>query len=182
LAGYTTYTFDLELGDIDRGVYQSLTLAISQHPSETLERLVSRVLAWCLEHQEGLSPAGDLSTGDEPAFWVRDLTGSLRDWIEVGSPAPERLHRATKAAERVVVYNHHFSDRWLADVRAARVYAPERLQVFELPAEAVRALAEGLGRRNRWAVSRQEGVVYLQRGAELIEFAVERRSIGVDRR
>jgi uncharacterized protein YaeQ len=172
VAGYTTYTFDLDISDVDRGVYDVRQVSVTQHPSEAPERLVCRVLAYALELHEGLAFAGDMATGDEPALWVRDLTGALLAWIEVGNPAPERLHRATKAAPRVAVYNHHPSERWLADVRAARVFAPDRLHIYDLPPRTVAELAGHLSRRNRWALSRNDGTVYLEAGAVSVEFGL----------
>src|SRR4051812_47354462 len=93
----TVHHFDVELSDVDRGVYESLSFKAARHPSETAEYLVTRVLAYCLEYTEGIAfSKGGLSEPDEPAVVVRDLTGALRAWIEVGSPDAARLHRASK--------------------------------------------------------------------------------------
>ena len=102
----TIHTFDIDLSDVDRGVYQSLNLRVAQHPSESADYLVARVLAYCLEFAEGIEFSKGLSDPDEPAILVRDLTGQLQAWIEIGLPAAERLHRASKTAPRVVVYAH----------------------------------------------------------------------------
>ena len=99
----TLYNFTIELADVDRGVYESLTLKVAQHPSETEERLVTRVLAYCLEQAEGIAFSRGISDPDEPAITVRDLTGTILAWIEVGAPDAARLHKASKAAPRVAV-------------------------------------------------------------------------------
>ncbi len=104
--GATIYTFDIELADSDRAVYQSLNLRVAQHPSETPDYLLTRVLAYCLEFAEGIAFSKGLSDPDEPAISVRDLTGALQVWVDIGLPEPERLHRASKAAPRVAVYTH----------------------------------------------------------------------------
>src|SRR4051812_49553939 len=85
---------------MDRGVYESLELRVARHPSETIEFMLVRVLAYCLEYTEGIAMTTGLSTGDEPALVVRDLTGRVTAWIEVGFPDAARLHRGSKLAGR----------------------------------------------------------------------------------
>ena len=102
----TMYTFDVELADVDRGVYTTLAIRAARHPLETEEYLLTRVLAYCLEHAEGIEFSRGLAEPDDPALTVRDLTGAVKVWIEIGAPNAERLHRATRAAPRVVVYTH----------------------------------------------------------------------------
>src|SRR5688500_9534408 len=102
----TIYTFDIQLAHVDRGVYETLALRAARHPSETEEYLLTRVLAYCLEYAEGIAFSKGLAEPDEPALAVRDLTGALRVWIDVGAPDAARLHKASKAAPRVAVYTH----------------------------------------------------------------------------
>jgi len=96
--GSTIYTFDINLADVDRGVYETLNLRVAQHPSETQDYLLTRVMAYCLQYTEGVAFSKGLSDPDEPAIAVRDLTGVLKAWIDIGLPEPARLHRASKAA------------------------------------------------------------------------------------
>ena len=98
----TIYTFEIRLADVDRGVYETLALRVARHPSETAEYLVTRVLAYCLEFAEGIAFTQGLADPDEPAIAVRDLTGALRVWIDIGAPDAARLHRASKAARAAV--------------------------------------------------------------------------------
>src|SRR5215216_6923208 len=102
----TLYNFSIDLSDMDRGVYETLELHVARHPSETAEYMVVRVLAYCLEYQEGIALTEGVSSGDEPALRVRDLTGRITAWIEVGMPDAARLHRGSKRAGRVAVYTH----------------------------------------------------------------------------
>src|SRR5215204_2242369 len=103
--GATVYNFDIDLADSDRGVYEALALRIARHPSESDEYLIARVLAYCLEYREGIEfSRGGLSDPDEPPLAVRDLTGALRAWIDVGTPDASRLHKACKRTPRVAVY------------------------------------------------------------------------------
>src|SRR3984893_12533298 len=102
----TIYVFDIELANSDSNVYESLKVSVARHPSETPEHMLTRVLAYCLEYTEGIALSNGLSEPHEPAIAVRDLTGVLKAWIDVGTPDALRLHRASKAAPRVAVYTH----------------------------------------------------------------------------
>src|SRR6266571_4484237 len=102
----TVYNFDIDLSDTDRNVYETLALRVAQHPSESDEYLVTRVLAYALELTDGIAFSRGISDPEEPALAVRDLTGAIQTWIEIGAPDAARLHKASKAASRVVVYTH----------------------------------------------------------------------------
>ena len=83
----TLYNFDIDLADSDRGVYETLALRVARHPSESEDYLVARVLAYAMEYTEGIEfSSGGLSSPDDPALVVRDLTGTVRSWIEIGTP------------------------------------------------------------------------------------------------
>jgi uncharacterized protein YaeQ len=162
--GATVVQFEIDLSDVDRGVYEALSVSAAQHPSESGAYLAARVLAFALEWAEGLTFTAGLSSGDEPALWVRDLTGQLRDWIEVGTPEGPRLHKASKAATRVAVYCHKDPASWLRGLARERVHDAGGIELFALPPAGVERLADGLARRNAWSLSRVDGVVYLQAG------------------
>jgi uncharacterized protein YaeQ len=98
------HRFDIELSDVDRGVYEKLELRAAQHPSESMRYLLTRVLAYCLSYEEGIAFTRGLAAADEPAIWVKDLQGVTSAWIDIGTPSPERLHRAKKAVPRVLVF------------------------------------------------------------------------------
>ncbi|MEK6655338.1 MAG: YaeQ family protein [Thermodesulfobacteriota bacterium] len=87
-------------------MYEQLNLKVACHPSETEEYLLTRLLAYCLEYTEGIAFSRGLGDPDEPAISVRDLTGALKAWIEVGSPDAARVHKASKASPRVAIYTH----------------------------------------------------------------------------
>src|SRR6188768_1977591 len=103
----TMYHFQITLSDVDRGVYEALDLRVARHPSETMRYLVTRTLAFCLSYEDGIafSKAG-LSAAEEAPVSIRDATGVLTAWIDVGNPSAERLHKASKAAPRVSLFTH----------------------------------------------------------------------------
>src|SRR2546421_1849262 len=103
----TVYHIQIDLSDVDRGVYESLDLRVARHPSESMRYLLTRVLAYCLCHEEGIAFSRGLSTTEEPAVGGKDLQGSLRLWIEVGTPSAERVHKGSKAAPPLVGFTHH---------------------------------------------------------------------------
>src|SRR2546429_8677830 len=102
----TIYNLSIDLADIDRGVYEKFDVCVGRHPSETIEYMLMRVLAYCLEYGDGIVLTQGVSAGDEPAVLIRDLTGRITAWIEVGMPDAARLHRGLKLAGRAAVYTH----------------------------------------------------------------------------
>ena len=159
--GSTIYAFDIELADSDRAVYETLNLRVAQHPSETADYLIARVLAYCLEYSEGIGISKGLSDPDEPAIFVRDLTGALMAWVDIGLPEPERLHRASKAAPRVAVYTHKDPAQWAAKVADARIHRAEKLEVFAFDRPWLARFVARLERRMQFSLARSEGEIYL---------------------
>ena len=94
----TIYNLSVDLADIDRGVYEKLDVCIARQPSETIEYMFMRVIAYCLEYGDGIVLTQGVAAGNEPAVLIRDLTGRVTAWIEVRMPDPERLHRGFKLA------------------------------------------------------------------------------------
>lgn len=155
------HQFLVQLSHVDRGVYESLDLRLARHPSESPEFLCARLLAYCLEHREGLAFSRGLSDPDQPALEVRDLTGRLESWIEVGAPDAARLHRAAKAAARVAVYTHHEPARYWASLAGERIHRAEALELYGLDRAVVEALVSRLERRVAFDLSVSDAVLYL---------------------
>lgn len=163
------YTFEVQISNVDRHVYETLTFKAAQHPSETDEFLLARVLAYCLEYREGIAFSRGLADPDEPAVAVRDLTGALVSWIEIGSPDAARLHKASKLAPRVVIYTHKDPQQLLRQLSGERIHRREQLELIALDRELIAALATRLDRRMRFDLSVTEGQLYLTIGDETLE-------------
>ena len=176
--GATVYNFKIELADSDRGVYAPLDLRVARHPSETEEHLLTRVLAYCLEYTEGITLSNGLSDPDQPAVSVRDLTGALRVWIDVGAPEATRLHRAAKLAPRVAVYTHKDAAQLAARLGAEKIHRAQALELYAVDRDWLATLAARLERRMEFALTVAERHVYLSLGAETISCAVPRVAIG----
>jgi uncharacterized protein YaeQ len=167
--GATIHAFDIELADVDRAVYASLSLRVAQHPSEAPDYLVTRVLAYCLEYAEGIEFSKGLSDPDQPAISIRDLTGALQVWVDIGLPEPERLHRASKAAPRVVVYTHKDPDQWSIRMANAKVHRAQDIQVFAFDRAWIAQAVKLLERRMKWSISRSESEIYLTIGEKTLQ-------------
>ena len=174
----TIYTLTIDLADMDRGVYETLDLRIARHPSETAEYMLTRVLAYCLEYQEGIGLTEGVSSGDEPALLVRDLTGRITAWIEVGMPDAGRLHKGSKLAGRVAVYTHRDPALLLRQLAGEKIHRPEALELYALDPALVAGLVQRLERRMAFDLSVTDRHLYLSLGEATLSGAVERFRLG----
>jgi uncharacterized protein YaeQ len=170
----TLYRFDIQLSDVDRGVYEELELRVAQHPSETSRYLLTRVLAFCLSYEEGIEFSRGLASSEEPAVWVKDLRGTLQAWIEVGAPSAERLHKAMKAVGRVTIFTHHDLELLRRGVRGKTVHQGEAVDVYVVEPNLLEALEATLGRSNRWTLARTDGEIFLTVGDLTLTTSLER--------
>ena len=173
----TIYVFDITLNDADRGVYETLSFRVARHPSETAEFLLTRVLAYCLEYAEGLEFSKGLSEPDSPALAVRDLTGALKSWIEVGTPEADRLHKAAKNARRVAVYAHRDVAPLLARLGGADIHRARDIEIHAIDRELLVALVARLERRMAFDLAVTDRHLYLTVGTDTLSGAVVRHSI-----
>ena len=136
----TIYKLKISLSDMDRDHYDTLDLTIAQHPSETLERMMARVLAFCINAQEHLTFTKGLSAVGEPDIWARSLDDQLALWIDVGEPAVDRIKKATRLAPLVKVYSFNSkSDVWWSQVKEK--FKALEAAVFQLDWNSMQALA-----------------------------------------
>jgi uncharacterized protein YaeQ len=159
-------------------VYESLVIQVARHPSESEEYLVARVLAYALEFTEGIAFSRGLSDADEPAIAVRDLTGSIRAWIDVGTPDAIRLHKACKAAPRVVVYTHKDPSQFLARLAGERIHRAAAIEIYAIDRRFVGAVVARLDRRMGFALSVAERELTLSIGTVTLTGAVVRWPLG----
>lgn len=169
----TLHTFHLQLADVDRGVYETLELRLARHPSETGRYLWTRLLAYGLEYEEGIRfSKGGISSTDEAPLSIRDPTGLLTAWIEIGAPSAERLHRAAKAAPRVALYTATDLATLAKECVARGVYRLADLAVWPLDAAMLAQLEEGLGRHTDVELTRSDGRLYLNAGGAHFDVAL----------
>lgn len=143
----TIYNFDVELADVDRGVYETLAIRAALHPSETEDSLLTRLLAYCLEYEEDIAFSKGLSDGDEPALWVREPDGRIKAWIEIGAPDAARLHKAAKTADRVAVYTQKDPASLLRRLEGERIHRAGEIPIYGVDRRLLADLGGLLDRR-----------------------------------
>jgi len=173
----TIYSFEVQLADVDRGVYEALALRVARHPSETAEYLLTRVLAYCLEYGEGIDFSRGLAEPDEPAVAIRDLTGAWRAWIEIGAPDAARLHKASKTAPRVVVYTHKDPRLLLLKLEGVRIHRGEALEIYGVDRALLAELAALLERRMVLELTVSDRQIYLTIRGVTLTGAIERFAV-----
>ena len=153
-------------------MFETLELRVARHPSETAEYMLVRLLAYCLEYQEGIALTEGVSSGDEPALVVRDLTGRVTAWIEVGLPDASRLHRGSKLAGRAAVYTHRDVRQLLSQLSGAKIHRAADIPIRALDRAAVEELAALIERRASLAVSVSGGELLVALGERTFTLAM----------
>jgi uncharacterized protein YaeQ len=174
----TIYNFEIDLADSDRGVYESLALRVARHPSESEDYLMTRVLAYALEFAAGIEFSAGLSDPDEPAISVRDLTGRIRSWIDVGTPDAARLHKASKASPRVAVYLHKDPTQFLSRLAGERIHRSESIELWGIDRVFLAAIVARLERRMAFSLSVNDRELYLAVGSDTFSGRVTRHPLG----
>jgi uncharacterized protein YaeQ len=143
----TIYKADLSIADTERDYYCDHQLTLACHPSETTERMMIRIVAFALNADERLVPAGGMSEADEPDLWLKDLTGAIKLWIEVGQPDERRILKACGRSGEVKIYTYGSKPKLYMDSIESRISKAKNLSIFSIPAESGKALA-ALAERN----------------------------------
>ncbi|MFE1594997.1 YaeQ family protein [Nocardia sp. NPDC058705] len=175
----TLHNFAIQLADVDRGVYEDLELRVARHPSETAEYMITRILAYCLQYEEGIVFSdGGISATDEPAVQVRDMTGRTTAWIEVGAPDADRIHRGSKLAGRAVVYTHRDPAKVLAQYAGKKIHNAAQIPLFSFDRAFIDDAAALVDRRNTATLSVTEGVLYLDLNGTSLRTDVTEQPLG----
>jgi len=171
----TIYKADLSIADMDRNYYQEHSLTIARHPSETDERVMIRVLAFALHADPALAFTKDLFDVEEPALRLKDLTGAIQTWIEVGQPDEKRLLKAAGRAEKVIVYSYSAtSSIWFKGI-ANKIDRARNVSVVNIPHETSAQLEQMAQRSMQLQCTIQDGQVWLTDGATTVQ--VEREAL-----
>ncbi|MGM1017043.1 MAG: YaeQ family protein [Actinomycetota bacterium] len=160
-AGAMIHTFTVNLADMDRGIYDEFALRAARHPSETDAFMLTRLLAYGLEYAEGIAFGEGISTKEEPAVLVRDPTGSITAWIEVGAPDADRLHFGSRLAERTVVYTHRDPQKVMAPWAGRKIHRSDAIRVYSFDPGFIDEAVRSLERRNAVTMTITEQTLYL---------------------
>ena len=171
----TLHHFKITLSDVERNVYEVLDLRVARHPSESTRYLVTRTLAYALSYEEGIAfSKGGVSSTDEAPVFVRDPTGILLAWIEIGSPSAARLHKASKAARRVALFTAATIAPLVEEARSGAIHRAAGIDVWQLEPAFLDAVGERLDRNLDLELVHSEGRLYVTIAGEVLEGAVER--------
>lgn len=170
----TIYRAELQISDLDRPYYQSHQLTIAQHPSETRQRMMMRLLAFGLNASERLEFTRGLSTDEEPDLWLKSLSGDIDLWIELGQPSLKRIKKACGQAEKVKIYT--FSGRgahiWWKQIQqdCARF---KHLEVIDFPAEQINEIEQCVSRNMSLHCTVQDSLIWFGDGQSSFEINPE---------
>ena len=173
----TLFNFSVQLADMDRAVYADLDLRMAQQPSETADFMLVRMLAYCLEYEEGITFTEGVAAVDEPAVLVRDLTGRITAWIEVGAPDAERIHRGSKHAGRAAIYTHRDPLLLLQQYAGSRIYRAEDVPIYSFGSGFIREVASNLQRRSKLALSITERQLYLDLDGRSFQTTINQQNL-----
>lgn len=174
----TVYHLPVQLSDVDRGVYESLDLRLARHPSETMRYLLTRLLGYCLSYEDGIAfSKGGLSSTDEPPISIRDATGLLQAWIDIGFPSAERLHKASKAARRVCLYTHIDESQLQREARERVIHKVEQIEVWRFEPSFLDELEQKVTRNTKLEILRSDGMLYITVAGTTIESSPSRCSL-----
>ena len=165
--------FAVQLADMDRGVFADFELRVAQQPSETIEFMLVHVLAYSLEYTDGITLTEGVAATDEPAVLVRDLTGRVTAWIEVGAPDAERVHRGSKLAGRAAIYTHRDPRQLLTQYAGRKVHRGDEVPIYSFDREVLKQAAGRLQRRSKLALSVTERQLYLDIDGHSLQTAIE---------
>lgn len=171
------YRFQVELADIDRGVYETLDFRAALHPSEASSYLLCRVLAYALSYQDRLefSPGG-LGDPEAPALRVLGFQNEIKLWIEIGNPSARKLHKAGKTAEKVMVFTYKNPEVLLTELQAHDVHRVREIEIYAFDSKFLEGLEAHLEKNNRWSLMHQEGQLTVGIGSNTVSGEAKRIS------
>jgi uncharacterized protein YaeQ len=166
----TMHHIEVALSDVDRGVYESLDLRVAQHPSESMRYMLTRTLAYCLSYEEGIAfSKGGLSDAGEAPITIKDPTGILMAWIDIGVPSAERLHKASKAARRVAIFTAAEMNQLRKEAATKAIHKIEAIEVWRFEPKFLDAIEAKIERNTKLELTRNDGQLYVAIGGETIE-------------
>lgn len=175
---FMLYHFQLDLSDVDQGIYETLDFRLYQHPSEIPAYLLTRALAFAFSFSPGLEfSAEGLSDPETPAMRSVGNHGAVDLWIEIGNPSAKKLHKAGKTARRVVVYTYKSAEVLIEDIKKNAVHRAEEIQINGLDMSFLNQLEQKLKSNNRWSVLLQQGHVDIGIGEETVSTDIRRYKV-----
>lgn len=156
----TIFKMNINVSDLDNDVYDSIAITVAQHPSETTERMVTRILAYVLNNQEFLSFTTGLSEADDPAIWAKNYSDEFLLWVDVGEPAFDRIKKAARQAKVAKVYTFNTkSGVWWK--QSQKDFATIKAEVYQFDFEQVQQFAALVERTMDFSITITDSVFYI---------------------
>lgn len=162
----TLYRFKISLSDVDRSVYEDLNLRVAMHSSESVDFLLTRVIAYALNYQDGIEFSPGLSTPDEPAIRVQDGGHAPSLWVDIGNPSARRLNKASKSAKCVRVYTYKDPENLKREAQDERIFGADEIEIYALSGHFLTPLGKTLERDNTWTLVHNDGELVVSVGDE----------------
>ena len=139
----TVYKANLQISDMDKHYYQNHALTLAQHPSETPERMMIRLMVFALHAHEDLAFTRGLSSDEEPDIWLKLPTTEIDTWIDLGQPDEKRIRKACGRAREVFIYTYaqRSAEVWWQQM-SGKLARFDNLHVISLPEKTGAALAQ----------------------------------------
>lgn len=169
----TIYRVNIQLSDINHGVYETIQTTVAQHPSETEERLVARLLALAIFYEPELVCTKGISATDEPDLWVIGPDGRTMFWIEVGLPESDRIIKACRHAEKVALLACGKTLSNWDQQHLPKLQKLSNLTTVTVDQTFINTLASRLERSINWSITITEGTLYLTNNAVSNETAIQ---------
>lgn len=168
----TIYKLRMAISDMNRDYYDSFSLTVALHPSETIERMMARIVAFCLNADKDLTFTKGLSEIDEPDIWLKTYDDQIKLWIDMGEPSPDRIKKSSRQASAVKVYSFNSkSDTWWQQTMP-KIQAFKNVTYYQLDWSQIQQLATCAERNMDWSVSISGDTVYVAAGDETCELVV----------
>lgn len=167
------YKAQLQIADMDRHYYADHALNIACHPSETLQRMMTRVLVFALNAHEHLEFGKGISDTEEPDLWQKDLTGIIDKWIEVGQPDERRILKACGRAGQVMVYAYgNSAEIWWKQV-AGKLARSKNLTVYRIEADVAEQMEKFCERSMQLQVTIQDGEIWMRNASDAVQVKID---------
>jgi uncharacterized protein YaeQ len=169
----TIHKAEIIISDMDRGYYHTHALTLAQHPSETLERLMLRIVVFALHASEQLGFTRGLSAVDEPELWQKSATGDIELWIDLGEPDERRLRQACGRARQVLLYTYgRSSEIWWQGMQK-KITRLKNLRILRIAPSTLIELSKLHDRNMQLQVTVQDNQLWLSSGDQCVLIEAE---------
>lgn len=169
----TIYKFNIAISDFNRNHYDAVSLTVALHPSETLERMMARVMAYCLNAQDNISFTKGLAMVEDPDIWVKTLDDQISLWVDMGEPSPDRIKKSSRLAPTVKVYSFNSKSNTWWEQTKSKVQAFKNVQFYQFDWQQMQQLATFAERTMDWSLSISGDSLYITANDQECELTIK---------